>query len=92
MRIPEAMLHAMPIAVCAVLVACQGEPTAPPPPPPVAIAVTAGSGQITDVGPAFPQPIGIKVSDASGVGVKGVTVAFVVSAGLATVTPASTTM
>jgi hypothetical protein len=53
--------------------------------------VATGDGQTGEVGTAFAQPVVFKVTDASGTGVKGVSVSFSVSSGAATVSPAATT-
>lgn len=73
------------------LTACQGNGLGPgdDPRPPVAIAVEAGNGQSGIVGQALAQPIVVRVTDAEGRGVGGVSVTFTAAAGSGSFEPAS---
>ncbi len=63
-----------------------GAPPPPPPPnpsagPPAAIALYAGDGQSAEAGSAVPVRPAVKITDANGVGVAGVSVVFSIRSG-----------
>ncbi len=53
------------------------------------VAAVSGSGQTAQTRAAFPQPVIVKVTDAAGAPVNGAAVTFTVTAGSATVSPAT---
>jgi hypothetical protein len=90
--IASRLVRAWPVALvlaCALVSGCGGDASAPS--RPLAVSVVTGDGQTVEVGRAFAQPVAFKVTDASGTGVKGVSVSFSVSSGTATVSPTATT-
>lgn len=56
---------------------------------PASIEIVAGTGQAGVVGTELPSPLSVRVADAAGRAVSGVTVAWAVTAGGGTVNPAS---
>src|SRR5688572_30654270 len=72
-------------------------PASPTPPAPVrdlAIAITGGDNQLATVGSALPTPLTVRVSDANGNAVAGISVVFTVAwgSGLLDGQPAKTVM
>jgi uncharacterized protein (TIGR03437 family) len=53
------------------------------------VTAVSGSGQTAQTGAAFAQPVVVKVSDTAGAAVNGAAVTFTVTAGSATVSPAT---
>ena len=71
------------VLVCTLLLGCGGDVSAHS--RSLAISVATGDGQAVEVGTAFAQPVAFKVTDESGMGVKGISVSFTVVSGVATV-------
>jgi uncharacterized protein YjdB len=58
-------------------------------PPPTTIAINGGDGQSVNAGQSVPIPPSVKITDAGGIGVQGVSVTFSVRSGDGSVTGAS---
>jgi hypothetical protein len=76
------------IAVLLLAWGCGGDSTGPP--PPTAISGVSGDGQIAVVGRALPAPFVVRVTDAQGTAVSGVTVTWAVTAGGGSLSATST--
>ena len=78
------------LGLIAAAAGCGGSPTDNHPAlTPSAVAATSGNGQVGKIGTALTQPLVVRVTNTNGAPVKGVTVAFAVTSGSASVAPAS---
>ncbi|HVZ78305.1 MAG TPA: Ig-like domain-containing protein [Gemmatimonadaceae bacterium] len=86
---PSGTLRLAAALALALAAACSSSTESSHQGPPARLDVTSGDGQTATVGAAVATPLSVRVSDANGKPVSGVSVAWTVSAGNGTVAPIS---